>query len=77
MKALTRNGVLIEEEGMSYLLAEMETDATLALLQSAACTYWMALGRQAGQKVLTPENCAHTKCAATARQKILRQCTWL
>jgi len=36
MKALTRNGALIEEGGMSYL-AEMETDAALALLQSAAC----------------------------------------
>jgi hypothetical protein len=29
MKALTCNGALIEEEGMSYL-AEMETDAALA-----------------------------------------------
>ncbi len=37
MKALTRNGVFIEEEGMSYL-AEMETDAALSPLQSAACT---------------------------------------
>ena len=52
MKALTRNGALIEEEGMSYL-AEMETDAVLSPLQSAACTYRIALGRRAGQKVLT------------------------
>ncbi len=52
MKALTRNGALIEEEGMSYL-AEMETDAALSPLQSAACTYRIALGRRAGQKVLT------------------------
>ncbi|MGG7056584.1 transposase zinc-binding domain-containing protein [Nitrosomonas sp. ANs5] len=42
MKALTRNGALIEEEGMSYL-AEIETDAALAPLQSAACTYRIAL----------------------------------
>jgi len=48
MKALTRNGALIEEEGMSYL-AEMERDAALAPLQSAACTYRIALGRRAGQ----------------------------
>jgi hypothetical protein len=34
MKALTCNGALIEEEGMSYL-AEMETDAALSPLQSA------------------------------------------
>ena len=52
MKALTRNGALIEEEGMSYL-AEMEMDAALAPLQSAACTYRIALGSRAGQKVLT------------------------
>ena len=52
MKVLTRNGALIEEEGMSYL-AEMETDAALSPLQSAACTYRIALGPRAGQKVLT------------------------
>ena len=40
---------------MSYL-AEMETDAALAPLQSAACTYRIALGRWAGQKVLTLNN---------------------
>jgi len=34
MKALTRHGALIEEEGM-ICLAEMETDAALAALQSA------------------------------------------
>jgi len=53
MKALTCHGALIEEEeGMSYL-AEMETDAALAPLQSAACAYRIALGPPAGQKVLT------------------------
>jgi len=52
MKALTRHGALIEEEGMTFL-AEMETDAALAPLQSAACTYRIALGPRAGQKVLT------------------------
>ncbi|WP_166485021.1 transposase [Nitrosomonas eutropha] len=50
MKALIRHGALIEEE-ITYL-AEMETDAALAPLQSAACT-WIALGRRADQKVLT------------------------
>jgi len=52
MKTLTRNGALIEEEGMSYL-AEMETDAALSPLQSAACAYRIALVPRAGQKVLT------------------------
>jgi len=51
MKALICHGALFEEEGMSYL-AEMETDAALAPLQSAARTYRIGLGRRAGQKVL-------------------------
>jgi hypothetical protein len=37
---------------MTYL-AEIETDAALSPLQSAACTYRIALGPRAGQKVLT------------------------
>lgn len=41
MKALTRHGALIEEEGMTYL-ADIESDAALAPLQSAACTYRIA-----------------------------------
>ncbi|MDO9311892.1 MAG: transposase [Nitrosomonas sp.] len=52
MKALTRHGALIEEEGMTFL-ADMDTDAALAPLQSAVCTYRIALGPRAGQKVLT------------------------
>ena len=52
MKVLTRHGALIEEEGMTYL-AEMETNAALAPLQSAACIYRIAMGPRAGQKVLT------------------------
>jgi hypothetical protein len=52
MKALTRHGALIEEEGMTFL-ADMEVDTALASLQSAACTYRIALGPRAGQKLLT------------------------
>jgi hypothetical protein len=52
MKALTRHGALIEEEGMTFL-ADMEADTALASLQSAACTYRIALGPRTGQKVLT------------------------
>jgi len=37
MKALTRQGALTEEEGMTYL-ADIESDAALTPLQSAACT---------------------------------------
>ena len=39
-------------------LAEMETDAALAALQSAACTYRIALGCRTGQKVLTLKTAA-------------------
>lgn len=52
MKALTRHGALIEEEGMTYL-GDIESDAALAPLQSATCAYRIALGPRAGQKVLT------------------------
>ena len=52
MKALTRHGALIEEEGMTYL-ADIESDVALAPLQSVTCTYRSALGPRAGQKLLT------------------------
>ncbi len=52
MKLLTRRGYLFEEQGVRYL-ADTETDTALAPLQSAACTYRIALGPRAGQKVIT------------------------
>ena len=52
MRLLTRQGSLIEEQGMTYL-AEAHTDRALAPLQAASCTYRIALGPRAGQKVLT------------------------
>ena len=52
MKLLTRQDYLIEEQDMIYM-AETDTDTALAPLQSAACTYRIALGPRAGQKVLT------------------------
>ena len=52
MKCLTRQSYLIEEQGMTYL-ADTETDTAMAPLQSAACTYRIALGPRAGQKVIT------------------------
>jgi len=51
VKKLTRLGYLVEEEGMSYL-AELDPDNPLAPLQAASCTYRIALGPRAGQKVL-------------------------
>ena len=52
MKLLTRLGYLIEEEGLTYM-AETDTDSVMTPLQSAACTYRIALGPRAGQKVLS------------------------
>jgi hypothetical protein len=52
MKRLTRLGYLVEEEGMSYL-ADLDPDNPLAPLQAASCTYRIALGPRAGQKVLS------------------------
>ena len=52
MKFLTRKGYLIEEQGMTYL-ADTDPDPALGPLQAAACTYRIALGPRAGQKVLS------------------------
>jgi hypothetical protein len=56
MKLLTRRGVLVEEEGTTYM-ADSDCDSdearTLRPPQAAACTYRIAFGPRAGQKVLT------------------------
>ena len=56
MKLLTRRGVLVEEEGSTYLAddnSDSDEARTLRPLQAAACTYRIALGPRAGHKVLT------------------------
>ena len=56
MKLLTCRGVLVEEQGSTYM-ADNDGDSdearTLRPLQAAACTYRIAFGPRAGQKVLT------------------------
>ncbi|MBC7942533.1 MAG: transposase [Chitinophagaceae bacterium] len=56
MKLLTRRGVLVEEEGSTYM-ADNDGDSdearVLRPLQAAACTFRIAFGPRAGQKVLT------------------------
>jgi hypothetical protein len=52
MRLLTRQGYLIEEQGITYL-ADTDPESALAPLQAAACTYRIALGPRAGQKVLS------------------------
>ena len=56
MKLLTRRGVLVEEQGQTYMADNgSDSDEVRALrpLQAAACTYRIAFGPRAGQKVLT------------------------
>jgi hypothetical protein len=45
-------GGLIEEPDQTYL-AETDTNGALRSLQAASCTYRIALGPRAGQKVLS------------------------
>jgi len=52
MRLLTRLGALIEEPDQTYL-PETETDGALKALQVASCTYRIALGPRAGQKVVS------------------------
>ena len=68
---LTRRGVLVEEvEGGSNCLADADADSddacALRPLQLAACTYRIAFGPRAGQKVLTVQG-------AMARDAVLTQ----
>ena len=56
MKLLTRKGVLVEEHGQTYIAdddADLDEARVLRPLQAAACTYRIAFGPRAGQKVLT------------------------
>ena len=52
LKMLTRSGHLVEEQGMTYM-ADIDPDDPLRSLQAASCTYRIALGPRAGQKVLS------------------------
>lgn len=48
---LTRQGYLVEEQGMTYM-ADIDPANPLRSLQAASCTYRIAFGPRAGQKVL-------------------------
>ncbi len=52
MRMLTGLGYRVEEQGVSYL-ADIDIDNPLMPLQAASCTYRIALGPRAGQKVLS------------------------
>ena len=52
LRMLTRQGYLVEEQGMTYM-ADIDPANPLRSLQAASCTYRIAFGPRAGQKVLT------------------------
>jgi len=64
MKLLTRRGVLIEEQGQTYM-ADNDSDSgearVLRPLQVAASAYRIAFGPRAGQKVLTVQGATPRK----------------
>ena len=79
MRTLTRLGALIEEPERTYL-AETGTDGALRSPQAASCTYRVALGPRAGQKVLSlqslaeqpgrpPESCVSTRTALASMRR--------
>ena len=71
MKMLTRQGHLVEEKGESYI-ADMAADNALASLQAASCTYRMALGPRAGQRVLSLRTVSGRDEKTTAAPAALR-----
>ena len=67
IRLLTRKGYLIEEQGITYL-AEADADLAMAPLQSAACTYRIAFGPRAGQKVLSLKTAPMQESKVTAKR---------
>lgn len=56
LRRLTREGHLVEEEGVTYVADAhgiVDPDNVLAPLQAASCTYRIALGPRAGRTVLS------------------------
>jgi Putative transposase len=69
MRILTRLGALIEEPERTYL-AETDTDGALRSLQAASCTYRVALGPRAGQKVLSLQSLPSAARASTPELRV-------
>lgn len=64
MQIHARVRYLVEEQGITYF-ANIETDTLSAALQAAACTYRIAFGLRAGQKMPS---------LRTARNGLCRDC---
>ena len=74
MKWLTRQGYLIEEEGMSYL-GEIAADRALTPLQAASCTYRIAAA--ATRRAQGAELTNGTRPGRAAGASTVRQRAWL
>ena len=72
MRLLTRKGYLVEEQGMIYL-ANPDPESALAPLQQGACTYRIAFGPRAGQKVLTLQTLPSQAAASTTERCVNEQ----
>jgi hypothetical protein len=72
MQLLTRKSYLIEEQGMTYL-TETDRDPALGFLQAAACTYRIALGPRAGQKVLSLQTVPSQAASPTEQRCVNEQ----
>ena len=68
MRLLTKQGFLIEEQDRTYL-AEADRESVLLPLQAASCTYRIALGPRAGQKVLSLQSALAQNLAVSAGHK--------
>ena len=72
MRLLMRKGYLVEEQGMIYL-ANPDPESALAPLQQGACTYRIAFGPRAGQKVLTLQTLPSQAAASTTERCVNEQ----
>jgi hypothetical protein len=72
MRLLTRKGYLIEEQGITYL-ADTDRGSALGPLQAAACTYRIALGPRAGQKVLSLQTVPSQEASPTPQRCVNAQ----
>ncbi len=71
MKLLTRRGVLVEEEGSTYLAdgdGESDDARTLRPLQAAACTYRIAFGPRAGLQGVHGAKSHAARCCVSPRR---------
>ena len=74
MRLLTRQGHLVEEQGVTYL-AEADADNSLTPLQAASCTYRIALGAAGGTEGAELAKHAEHRQAIGARP--VRQRAWV